>query len=102
MGAPAIKKIIIEQSTRRAREILQGTGNLSRDDLEYVAQQVDKLKDRRLKECVAELMKWGDDERAELETLMAIGLELMKDASPSRLRAAASKVELRHYMRQKS
>ena len=46
--------------------LIQQRANLPREDLEYVVEAVAKLKDERLKACVAELIGWGDDERAEL------------------------------------
>jgi hypothetical protein len=99
MSAPAYQQAVIKHCTKRAKELLHGSGNLSRDDLEYLAKSVAKMKDQRLISCVAELMKWGDDERAELETMMAIGLEAMKLCSASRLREAATRVELRYHVR---
>ena len=39
------------------------------------------------------------EERIEIETLCAIAIELMKSATPSKLREAARNVELRHYLR---
>lgn len=98
MSAPAEQRLIVESSTKRAKELLQGVGSLPREDLEYVALAVGRMKDDRLKQCIAELIKWGDDERAELETLMAIGLEAMKLLTPSKLREAARVVELRSYV----
>lgn len=85
--------------TNRSTAIMRGRGNLTRDDLEYLAQATAKLKDERLKTCIAELIGWGDDERSELETLLAIGFEAMKLCSPSRLRDAAMKVSLKYYMK---
>jgi hypothetical protein len=85
--------------TNRSTAIMRGRGNLSREDLEYVAQAAEKLKDKRLQECIAELIGWGDDERSELETLLAIGFEAMKLCSPSRLREAAMRVSLKYYMK---
>lgn len=85
--------------TQRCRELLQERFNLPEDELSYLVTAVDKLKDQRLKACVAELIGWGTDDRAELETFCAIALELMKDSSPSRLREAALKVELRYHMK---
>ena len=41
------------------------------------------------------------EERIEIETLCAIAVELIKSASPYRLREAARNVELRHYLRDK-
>lgn len=40
-----------------------------------------------------------DDASAELQTLCTIAIELMKTATPSKLREAARNVELRHYLR---
>lgn len=85
--------------TNRSTAITRGRGNLSREDLEYVAQAAEKLKDKRLQECIAELIGWGDEERSELETLLAIGFEAMKLCSPSRLREAAMRVSLKYYMK---
>jgi hypothetical protein len=85
--------------TNRSTAIVRGRGNLSREDLEYLAEAASKLKDKRLQECIAELIGWGDDERSELETLLAIGFEAMKLCSPSRLREAAMRVSLKYYMK---
>lgn len=85
--------------TNRSTAITRGRGNLSREDLEYVAEAASKLKDKRLQECIAELIGWGDEERSELETLLAIGFEAMKLCSPSRLREAAMRVSLKYYMK---
>lgn len=83
----------------RSTAITRGRGNLSREDLEYLVETASKLKDKRMQECVAELIGWGDDERSELETLLAIGFEAMKLCSPSRLREAAMRVSLKYYMK---
>lgn len=83
----------------RTTMLMRSRGNLPREDLEYVAQTIAKLKDERLKSCVAELIGWGDEERSELETLLAIGFEAMKLCSPSRLREAAMRVSLKYYMK---
>lgn len=85
--------------TNRSTAIVRGRGNLPREDLEYVVQAAAKLKDKRLQEGVAELIGWGDEERSELETLLAIGFEAMKLCSPSRLREAAMRVSLKYYMK---
>jgi hypothetical protein len=84
--------------TRRCKEILQERSSLQRDDLEYIAEVSSKLKDERLKACIATLIGWGDDERAEMETFCAIALEVMGMSSPSKLREATLRVELRFYM----
>lgn len=80
------------------KEHLQGRGNLARDDLEYLVAKTDAMRDERLKACIAELIGLGDDERAEVETFLAIALEVMKNTPPSRLRSAAMTVELRSLM----
>lgn len=85
--------------TNHSTAIMRGRGNLSHDDLEYVAQVASKLKDKRLQECIAKMVGWGDDERSELETLLAIGFEAMKLCSPSRLREAAMRVSLKYYIK---
>ena len=85
--------------TNRSTAIMRSRGNLSREDLEYLAESASKMKDKRLQECIAELIGWGDDERSELETLLAIGFEAMKLCSPSRLREAAMRVSLKYYMK---
>jgi hypothetical protein len=85
--------------TNRSTAIVRGRGNLSREDLEYLVEAASKLKDKRLQECIAELIGWGDDERSELETLLAIGFEAMKLCSPSCLREAAMRVSLKYYMK---
>jgi hypothetical protein len=83
----------------RSTAITRSRGNLSREDLEYVVQAAAKMRDKRLQECIAELIGWGDEERSELETLLAIGFEAMKLCSPSRLREAAMRVSLKYYMK---
>ncbi len=80
--------------------LLQQRAALDRDDLEYVVDRVSRLKDQRLQECVAELVGWGDDERAELETFIAIAIEVMKRTNVSKLRECARIVELRFLARE--
>lgn len=87
--------ITVDQIAGRMIELLQQRNALSRDDLEYVVETVAKLKDERLKACVAELIGWGDDERAEVETFVAIAIEVMKRTNVSKLRECARIVELR-------
>jgi hypothetical protein len=93
------KDRLIEVVTKESKELLQGCGNLSRDDLVYVATAAGRLKDERLKACIAELLRWGDDERARLETQIAIGIECMKLCTPSKIREAATRVELRYHIK---
>ena len=78
------------------KEIVQQRATLDRDDLEYVVERISKLKDERLQQCVAELIGWGDDERSELETFIAIAIEVMKRTNVSKLRECARIVELRY------
>ena len=99
MSATAYQRHLVDFHNTRAKSLLQSVGSLSRDDLEYTVSRVSTLKDERLKQCIAELIKWGDDERAELETMVAIGIEAMKLCSPSRLREAARRVEMRYYLK---
>lgn len=82
------------------RELLHERATLPREDLEYVVERVSKLKDQRLQACVAELIGWSDDDRAEIETFVAIAIEVMKGSTVSKLRDAALKVELRYLVRQ--
>jgi hypothetical protein len=99
MSAIAYQRQLVDFHNSRAKALLQGVGSLPRDDLEYLAKSVGKMKDERLKQCIAELIKWGDEERAEIETMIAIGIEAMKLCSPSRLREAARRVEMRYHLR---
>jgi hypothetical protein len=99
VGSREYFDVLLAFYTNRSTAITRGRGNLSREDLEYVAEAASKLKDKRLQECIAELIGWGDDERSELETLLAIGFEAMKLCSPSRLREAAMRVSLKYYMK---
>ena len=92
-------KDFVAAQADRMREIIQQRQSLSRDDLEYVVEKVASLKDKRLQECVAELIGWGDDERAELETFVAIAIEVMKRTRVSALRDCARIVELRYLVK---
>ena len=87
------------EMSARMTEIIQQRASLPREDLEYVVEAVAKLKDERLKACVAELIGWGDDERAELETFVAVAIEIMKSTNPSKVRNAMQTVALRSYMK---
>jgi hypothetical protein len=89
----------VAQQANRMRELLHQRATLPREDLEYLAETVAKLKDERLKACVAELIGWGDEDRAEIETFVAIAIEIMKKTNVSKLREAAMTVELRYHMK---
>lgn len=99
VGSKEYHDSLIKYYSVRCTALMHGRGNLSRDDLEYLMVAASKLKDERLKQCIAELVGWGDEERSELETLLAIGFEAMKLCSPSRLREAAMRVSLKYYMK---
>jgi hypothetical protein len=86
---------VLEQS-RRMKHLVQQRATLEREDLEYVVERVAKMKDARLQECIAELIGWGDDERAEIETFIAIAIEVMRRTNVSKLRECARIVELRY------
>lgn len=96
MRRSAFQSMTVDAIAARMRELIQLRCSLPRDDLEYVAQQCAKLKDARLQACVAELIGWGDDERAQIETFAAIAIEVMRKTNPSKLREAARVVELRY------
>jgi hypothetical protein len=89
----------VAQQANRMRELLHQRATLPREDLEYLVETVAKLKDERLKACVAELIGWGDEDRAEIETFVAIAIEIMKKTNVSKLREAAMTVELRYHMK---
>lgn len=99
LGALTFQERFVREAGTRLKELLQERNNLSREDLEYLAEASAKLKDTRLKHCIATLVGWGDDERAELETFCAVALEVMKEVSPSRLRDAARKIELHYHLK---
>ena len=84
----------------RMTELVQMRANIPLEDLEYLVETVAKLRDDRLKACVAELIGWGDDERAELETFIAVAIEVMKKTNPSKVREAARLVNIRYLMKE--
>ena len=86
----------VAEQANRMYDLLRQRAALPRGDLEYVVDAVARLKDERLKACVADLIGWGDEERAEIETFVAIAIELMKRTNVSTLRSCARTVELRH------
>jgi hypothetical protein len=88
-----------EQETRM-RELLQVRKDLPRDDLEYTVERISSLKDDRLKSCVASLIGWGDDDRAEVETFLSIAIEVLRKTPMSRIREAARIVEIRHLIKE--
>ena len=101
VGSKEYHDSLIKYYSVRCTALMHGRGNLSRDDLEYLMTAASKLKDERLKQCIAELVGWGDEERSELETMLALGCEAMRLCSPSRMREAAMRVSLKYYMKEK-
>jgi len=90
----------VSEQAQRMRELLHQRGTLPREDLEYVVDHVSRLKDQRLQSCIAELIGWSDDDRAEIETFVAIALEVMRRTNVSKLRECARIVELRYYVQE--
>jgi hypothetical protein len=93
-------KHFVEEQARRMTELLQMRAALPEDDLAYLVEKLDRMKDERLKACVAALIGWGDDERAEVETFVAIALEVMKRTNVGKLRECARIVELKYYVKE--
>ena len=91
---------VAEQADRMIH-LLRDRAALSPDDLGYVVERVAGLKDERLKSCVAELVGWGDDERAEIETFVAISIEVLKTTNLSKIRSAAATVHIRMLIKDK-
>jgi hypothetical protein len=87
----------VAEQAARMHALLRERAAVPREELEYLVERVAKLRDERLQAAVASLIGWGDEERAEIETFVAIAIEVMKATSVSRLRAAARTVELRYY-----
>jgi hypothetical protein len=90
----------VQQQAQALNELLRLRAAVSRDDLEYLVERVSRLKDERLQAAVAGLIGWGDAERAEIETFVAIAIEVMRHTSVTRLREAARTVELRYLARE--
>ena len=99
MAAIKDKDVFISHWSKRCKELLQDRNNLGPEDTSFVALKVAGMKDDRLATCIAELIGWGTEERAELETFVAIAIELMKFAKPSQIREAARIVEIKYLMR---
>jgi hypothetical protein len=93
-------KHFVEEQSRRMSELLQMRAALPEDDLAYLVEKLDRMKDERLKACVATLIGWGDDERAEVETFVAIAIEVMRRTNVGKLRECARIVELKYYVKE--
>jgi hypothetical protein len=90
---------VAEQASRMTK-LLQQRSAIPREDLEYLVERVAKLKDERMQAAIAGLIGWGDEDRAEIETFVAIAIEVMKRTNVSKLREAAQTVELRYLMKE--
>ncbi len=89
----------VDGQAERMRYLLRERAALPREELEYLVSALAKLKDERFKSCVAELIGWGDEERAEIETFVAIAIEVMKRTNVSKLRECAQIVEMRYWIK---
>lgn len=89
----------VAQQAKRMIHLLRDRAALPPEDLEYVVERVAGMEDERLKACIAELIGWGDDERAEIETFVAISIEVLKTTNLSKIREAARVVNLRLLMK---
>ena len=78
--------------------LLRQRAAIPRAELEYLVERVERLRDPRLQAAVVGLIGWGDEERAEIETFVAISIEVMRRSTVSRIREAARIVELRYLM----
>jgi hypothetical protein len=90
----------VAEQAARMHYLLRQRAALPRDDLEYMVDKVANLRDQRLQQCVAELIGWGDEERSEIETFVAIAVEVMKRTRVTTLRESARVVELRYMLKQ--
>jgi hypothetical protein len=93
-------KHFVEEQASRMRELLQMRAALPEDDMTYLVEKVERMKDERLKSCIAQLIGWGDDERAEVETFVAIAIEVMKRTNIGKLRDCARIVEMKFYVKE--
>lgn len=82
--------------SRRAPQMLNQKVRPPREDLEYVAHQLEKMKDERFKGIIADMLAWDDEDRAELETLVYGSLELLKSSPPAAIREAFRILEMRY------
>lgn len=90
----------VAEQAARMTELLQQRAAIPREDLEYLVERAAKLKDERMQSAIAGLIGWGDEERAEIETFVAVAIEVMKKTNVSKLREAAQIVELRYLVKE--
>lgn len=79
----------------RMYEVLRQKGDLTDEEKTYLMDKLESMKDEKLKSIIVGLIGWGDEERGEVETFVAIGIELFKSATLSNIREAVRVVELR-------
>ena len=84
----------------RCKELLTVKGDLSDNEKAYLLEKLEYMKDEKLKGIIIDLIGWGDDERAELETMFSVLLEVMRRATPEMIRSAAKTVEFRTLLNQ--
>lgn len=97
-----LEKDFVAHLSDRVYDLLRQRASVEHDDLEYLVERASRLKDQRMQEIIAELIGWSDDDRAELETVFAIAIEVLRKTSVSRLREATRIVELRYYARKRN
>lgn len=76
-------------------EVLRYKGDLTEDEKTYLMSKLENMRDEKLKSIITGLIGWGDEERGEIETFVAISIEVLKLSTPSKIREAARIVELR-------
>jgi hypothetical protein len=81
--------------SNRMYEVLRYKGDLTEDEKTYLMSKLENMKDEQLKSIITGLIGWGDEERGEIETFVAISIEVLKLSTPSKIREAARIVELR-------
>lgn len=98
MRRPRVGPEFVSEQARMVVELLRQRAAVPREELEYLVERVEKMRDPRLQAAVVGLIGWGDEERAEIETFIAIAIEVMRRSTVSRIREAARIVELRYLM----
>ena len=96
MRRPRVGPEFVSEQARMVVELLRQRAAVPREELEYLVERVEKMRDPRLQAAVVGLIGWGDEERAEIETFIAISIEVMRRSTVSRIREAARIVELRY------
>jgi hypothetical protein len=98
MHRPRVGPEFVSEQARMVVALLRQRAAVPREELEYLVERVERLRDPRLQAAVVGLIGWGDEERAEIETFIAISIEVMRRSTVSRIREAARIVELRYLM----